>query len=1128
MPAMKKTGAILFALGGTLLFVPNCLVAQSGINPDADRFHTITYTPQKAVKNHTELNNLNVLYKGAKVEYADGLGRLIESVLVKANPYGKDLVDFIEYDRMGRDSVKWLLKMSDGNGNFVPLSAFQGAYDNPYSKTRYDVLGRPVIQQGPGRDWTGRPVVSGYGANYGSDQVRHYSVDSSGQLTCTGFYNPAALSKVTVTDEDGKPSVKYDDKLGRTVMQSHAPDAYTHYVYNDMGQLAYVLPPAAADNLPVRAAAYPETNEYIQKFAYTYKYDNRGNRIYKKLPGCEPIFMVYDSAERMVLAQDGNQRVRNQWTCIVYDVFGRVVMTGLETISPGYSHQTLITIYASRLVKGEFDRSSTVHHSGYSNNMTTFPDGILSVNYYDDYGFIPLQWNVTYQRLICTALTDYDSAYPANSTPNGKGLLTGTRVYKLGSTNEYTATAYYYNDKGEVVQTQSSDAQMAGGAEFRQLDFNGKPLKSLKEQQIEGGTIVREAYSYTYDHAGRTLKTTYKVDEQPEIELSSNIYDGYGRLSEKGRHNDTERDEYSYNIRNWITEIRSGDFRGNFYYTDNPYSPIRYYNGNIAYYTWTYGSDLPKGYLNTYDEQDRLSSSEYREGHMPAQIANRNKETFRYDKMGNIIQLNRYDNAGVLTDDLAFTYSGNQIQTVADAAGSQSAFNLKEYRDLSSAAVQFAYDANGNPAMDLDRDAVTIRYNRLNLPDTIQFRNGSQIINSYDAAGRKLKTLYRERRSATLNPLSLLPGQVHGYAPGEAKEKTVYYSGNILYHEDREHRDPDYAMINNAEGYTKLVYGTPDVYTPYYYRRDHLGNVREVRDIAARATVQRTQYYASGLPWGESTLRAPGANTMLYNGKEYVEAHGLDEFDYGARGYYATVMRFGTIDPKAEKYYSYSPYAYCLNNPVKNIDPDGMDVWSTTDPGEIRRAMESLLRGGSFRYNDNWTHTPDDEFLNLRGSYSAGLNYNSRTGQLWLLSGGGIGETFVSQLTWVPGKGFIEHPMGMDGFQNKFPDFVGSDTWQDMGNGLNGASLVAGGMAHSAGRALDRTLAYTYSNSATKAVHVMFKLPGGNMYIPTGVVKGASSVLKTGGYALGVTGTLMTLAEIGSGQKDIIGEGAWI
>jgi hypothetical protein len=34
-------------------------------------------------------------------------------------------------------------------------------------------------------------------------------------------------------------------------------------------------------------------------------------------------------------------------------------------------------------------------------------------------------------------------------------------------------------------------------------------------------------------------------------------------------------------------------------------------------------------------------------------------------------------------------------------------------------------------------------------------------------------------------------------------------------------------------------------------------------------------------------------------------------------------MRFTTPDPLAEKYYSVSPYAYCSNNPVKYIDPDG-------------------------------------------------------------------------------------------------------------------------------------------------------------------------------------------------------------
>lgn len=35
-----------------------------------------------------------------------------------------------------------------------------------------------------------------------------------------------------------------------------------------------------------------------------------------------------------------------------------------------------------------------------------------------------------------------------------------------------------------------------------------------------------------------------------------------------------------------------------------------------------------------------------------------------------------------------------------------------------------------------------------------------------------------------------------------------------------------------------------------------------------------------------------------------------------------------SIDPLCEKYYWISPYAYCLNNPVKYIDPDGREVWA--------------------------------------------------------------------------------------------------------------------------------------------------------------------------------------------------------
>lgn len=68
----------------------------------------------------------------------------------------------------------------------------------------------------------------------------------------------------------------------------------------------------------------------------------------------------------------------------------------------------------------------------------------------------------------------------------------------------------------------------------------------------------------------------------------------------------------------------------------------------------------------------------------------------------------------------------------------------------------------------------------------------------------------------------------------------------------------------------------------------------------------------------------------LYNGKEFIEAHGLNEYDSQARRYYAAIMRTTTMDPLAEKYYHISPYAWCGNNPVNAIDINGMDTVEVT------------------------------------------------------------------------------------------------------------------------------------------------------------------------------------------------------
>jgi RHS repeat-associated protein len=176
------------------------------------------------------------------------------------------------------------------------------------------------------------------------------------------------------------------------------------------------------------------------------------------------------------------------------------------------------------------------------------------------------------------------------------------------------------------------------------------------------------------------------------------------------------------------------------------------------------------------------------------------------------------------------------------------------------------------------------------LPEIIQFKNGNQIRNKYNAAGQKLSSRNITVDAGVYQPLN---------------------PGDIILNID----------VNENDNVT--VEGM-----------DYLGNNRELWRASytwgstthAAATVQRTQYYPSGLPWKYNSGDNPGSQPYKYNGKEFVEMHGLDEYDSEARWYYPAIMRTTTMDPLAEKYYDISPYAWCGNNPVVMVDPDGMEL----------------------------------------------------------------------------------------------------------------------------------------------------------------------------------------------------------
>ena len=229
---------------------------------------------------------------------------------------------------------------------------------------------------------------------------------------------------------------------------------------------------------------------------------------------------------------------------------------------------------------------------------------------------------------------------------------------------------------------------------------------------------------------------------------------------------------------------------------------------------------------------------------------------------------------------------------------------------------------------------------KFNFQDIVLLGKVNQIVNRYTADGRNLGTEY----FTMLIPITLRINKntTWTYSSGLVNQIGTVYIDNKEYNTFNGYSKlTKLQRVYNTEGFADTITATIPNYK--YYRRDHLGNNREVWCANSNTTLQYTQYYPSGLPWAFNVGDNPGLQERKYNGKEFVEMHGLDTYDYGARGYYPALGRFTSVDPLAEKYYSISPYAYCAGNPVNSVDPNGKDYIIT-----IQRDKNNEITGITF------------------------------------------------------------------------------------------------------------------------------------------------------------------------------------
>jgi RHS repeat-associated protein len=534
---------------------------------------TFTVEPYTPTTTLSEIDALPANGKMASRVYYDGLGRPIQEIALHAGGIsyegytGNDIVNYIEYDRFGRTvkrfSAYGKLDQTVAGAfetdakveqtQFYATGNIQNSFAhtaNPFSETVFDrsPRNRAIRQASPGDNWSiasGNVVSTGYFFNVQAE-VRYYKVSLSPDLVpslvADGHYAANELVKTVVRDENWtsgpeNTAEEFVNKDGQTVLKRTYVDGTTlstYYVYDDYGNLTYVLPPKME---PDTATI---TTTLLNSLAFQYRYDTLRRQIEKRNPGVDGWeSIVYDYEDRPVLAQDANMAINGQWMFTKYDKFGRPVYTGLynSTQSRAQLQQLAdnwVTVDQKTHNEARTETTTTVGGTPINYSNEAFPDAnleLLSINYYDDY-----------------AITDGDlpttptAVMGQNVTSNTKGMATITWVKVLdGQSNSWNKTYTYYDIKGRALRVHTKNYQQGYTILDNELDFRGKVINSITQHQKDAlDPMVSIKDSYTYDHMERMRtqnQALYNGDATgTPIEdklVAGFLYDALGQLTKK-------------------------------------------------------------------------------------------------------------------------------------------------------------------------------------------------------------------------------------------------------------------------------------------------------------------------------------------------------------------------------------------------------------------------------------------------------------------------------------------------------------------------------------------------------------------------------------------------------------------
>ncbi len=547
-------------------------VATSTGNVDvSQKTEQITYydglgRPKQSVAARAGGNRENIVTYS---EY-DSLGRAAKTYLPYATP-GEVTGDYLQLTDQAA--------LKAAIGTFYNTDKYEYTL-NPYSETLFekDATSRPLRQGAPGNSWAVLPdslndhtIHFNYRSNTVSDgdtsgdDVLKFRVSFTGgattqpTLTLNGIYPENTLfitntqdENYTQTEDDYLPeedpifypegedpaephllvlggnhaTQEFTNKSGQVILKRTFENDLPHdtyYVYDDFGNLTYVLSPEASTQIVSNEALVANAQDILDNLGYQYKYDYRNRLTDKKIPGKGWEYILYDKLDRPVLTQDARLHQNNQWLFTKYDALNRAIYTGIYTTAA--SRTVIQQTLSSATTFNESVTSSSISIDGeavyYTNNA--FPTTALTlhtINYYD-----------TYVGSSSTLLPAEVYGQPVTTATHSLPTVSKVRVL---DTDDWITTLTGYDEKARPIYSMSENEYLdTQDTSETLLDFTGKPLQSRTVHSKGTHQTVTTTDFFTYDHQDRLATHLQQINEEPVQLIASNTYDELGQLVSK-------------------------------------------------------------------------------------------------------------------------------------------------------------------------------------------------------------------------------------------------------------------------------------------------------------------------------------------------------------------------------------------------------------------------------------------------------------------------------------------------------------------------------------------------------------------------------------------------------------------